>query len=40
MKIISTYGVKIKTYNHIFNETIEVSAFKHDQILQKGETQE
>ena len=24
MKIISTYGVKIKTYNHIFNETIEV----------------
>ena len=24
MKIISTYGVKIKTYNHIFKETIEV----------------
>ena len=24
MKIVSTYGVKIKTYNHIFKETIEV----------------
>lgn len=24
MKIVSTYGIKIKTYNHIFKETIEV----------------
>ena len=24
MKIVSTYGVKIKTYNHIFKETIGI----------------
>jgi IS605 OrfB family transposase len=34
MKIISTYGVKIKTYNHIFKETVEVYRHATDFLIQ------
>lgn len=34
MKIISTYGVKIKTYNHIFKETVEVYRHATDFLIE------